>query len=127
VRGLHKRTKSPTSSSRSLTFGSLHTLVSSWYLCRLAIALSLSSSNKSLSSTSLGHVGTFADVSNTASTSYISQNGVKFGALETVVLWLHTALGMTFNYLPFFSHSSIFLIVSNIMALTLSTTPLDWG
>jgi hypothetical protein len=45
VCGLHKRTRLPTLSSQSLTFGSLHALVSSWYLCRLTTALSLSGSN----------------------------------------------------------------------------------
>jgi hypothetical protein len=135
VRGLCKRTKSPTSSSQSLTFESLHALVSSWYLCKLATALSLSGSNKYLSSASLGHAGTsavvhrrrcFTSSGNTASALYISQNGVKFVALETIVLWLHTALGMTSANLPFFSLSSIFLIASNIRALALSTVPLDW-
>jgi hypothetical protein len=57
-----KRTKSPTSSSRSLTFESLHALVSSWYLCRLAIALSLSGFNKSLPPASLGHAQSSAVV-----------------------------------------------------------------
>jgi hypothetical protein len=136
VCGLHTRTKSPTSSSQRLTFGSLHALVSSWYLCKLATTLSLSSSNKSLSSALLGHAGTSADVcrlrcftssGSTASTLYISQNGVKFVGLEIVMLWFHTALGMTSGHLPFFSPSSIFLITSNIRALALSTVPLDWG
>jgi hypothetical protein len=64
---------------------------------------------------------------NTASALYISQNGVKFVILETVVLWLHTALGMTSVHLPFFPPWSIFLIASNIRALALSIAPFDWG
>jgi hypothetical protein len=88
----------------------------------------------SFSSASLGHVGTsiaihrlrcFTSSDNTASAPYINGNGVKFVALETIVLWLHTSLGMDFAHLPFFSPSSIFLIASNIKALALSTTPLD--
>jgi hypothetical protein len=136
VRGLRKRTKSPTSSSWSLTFRSIYALVSSWYLCKWVTALSLSSSNKSFYSASLGHVGTFVAVrrlrcftssGNTASAPYISRNGVKFVTLETIVSWLHTALIMTSAHLLFFSPSSIFLIASNIRVLALSTAPLDWG
>jgi hypothetical protein len=44
---------------------------------------------------------------------------VKFVALQTVVLWLYTAFGMTSTYLPFFSPSSIFLVASNIKVLAL--------
>jgi hypothetical protein len=45
-----------------LTFRSLYAFVSSWYFCRLATALSMSSSSKFFSSASLGHVGTFVDI-----------------------------------------------------------------
>jgi hypothetical protein len=133
VRGLRKRTRLPTSSSHNLTFRSLHAFVSSWYFCKLATALSLSSSSMSFSSSSLGHDGAsiavhklrcFTSSSSTTSASYINQNGAKFVAL-TVVLWLYTTLGMTFTHFPFFLPSSIFLIASNIRALTLSTAPLD--
>jgi hypothetical protein len=88
--------------------------------------LSWSGSNKSFSSASLRHVGAFIAVhklrcftsfGSTASAPYINQNGVKFAALQSVVLWLHTTLGITFAHLPFFSPSSIFLIASNIKAL----------
>jgi hypothetical protein len=41
---------------------------------------------------------------------YINWKGVKFVALHTVVLWLHTTVGMSSTHLPFFSPSSIFLI-----------------
>jgi hypothetical protein len=56
-----------------------------------------------------------------------SWNGVKLVALQTIVLWLHTALGITLAHLPFFSPSRIFLIASNIITLALSTTPVDYG
>jgi hypothetical protein len=58
-------------------------------------------------------------IENTTSAPYISQNGVKFVTLETVVVWLHTTLGMTSAHLHFFSPSSIFLIASNIWVLAL--------
>jgi hypothetical protein len=84
----------------------------------------------------LGHAGTSAGVhklwcftssGNIASAPYINRNGVKFVALEIVVLWLHTTLGRTSAHLPFLLPSSIFLISSNIKAFNLSTVPLDWG
>jgi hypothetical protein len=50
---------------------------------------------------------------------------VKFVALHTVVLWLHTAVGMTSAHLPFFLPSSIFLITSKIREFALSIAPLD--
>jgi hypothetical protein len=52
---------------------------------------------------------------------------VEFVALHTVVLWLHTTVGMTFGHLPFFSPSNIFLIASKIRELALSPAPLDCG
>jgi hypothetical protein len=136
VRGLRRRTGSPTSSSHILTFGSLHAFLSSWYFCKLATTLSLTGTSKSFSSTSLGHAGTsvvvhkvrcFTSSGSTASAPYINWNGVKFVSLQTIVLWLHTILGMIFTHLLFFSSSSIFLIASNIKALALSTALLDWG
>jgi hypothetical protein len=123
-----------TSNSRNLTFGSLHALVSSRYFYRFSTALSLSDSSKSFSLASLGHDGASVAVHklwcltssvSTTSTPYINKNGVKLVALHTVVLWLHTAVGMTSAHLPFFSPSSIFLIASNINVLALSTEPLD--
>jgi hypothetical protein len=47
---------------------------------------------------------------NIASIPYINRNDVKFIALQTVVLWLHTAVGMAFSHFPFFSPSKIFFI-----------------
>jgi hypothetical protein len=131
VRGLHKRTKLPTSNSLFLTFGSLQDLISSWYFCKLVTALSLS-----FSSASLGHRDASVVVcklwclissGNTASASNSSRNGVKLMALQTVVLWLHTALGMTSAHFFFFSPSSIFLIASKTKALARSTAPFDCG
>jgi hypothetical protein len=49
MRGLRKRTRWPALNSLVLTFKSLHALVLSWYFCKLAIALSLFGSNRSLS------------------------------------------------------------------------------
>jgi hypothetical protein len=95
VRGLRRRTKLPTSKSLFLTFGSLHILVSSWYLYRLVTALSLSDSNKSFSLASLGHGGASAVVrrlwclisfGSTALALNNNRNGVKLVALQTVVL-----------------------------------------
>jgi hypothetical protein len=71
--------------------------------------------------------GCFISSDSTASAPNNNQNQVKLVALQTVVLWLHTALGMTSAHLPFFSPSSIFLIVSKIKALAHSTAPLDCG
>jgi hypothetical protein len=70
----------------------------------------------------------FISSSSTASAPYINQNGVKFVALHTMVLWLHTTVGMTSVHLPFFSPSSIFLIASKIREFALSTAPLycEW-
>jgi hypothetical protein len=48
-------------------------------------------------------------------------------ALQTVVLWLHTTLGMTYTHLPFLLPLSIFMIASNIRALALSNAPFDCG
>jgi hypothetical protein len=119
-----------------LTFGFLHAFVSSWYFYKFATALSLSGSSRSFSSASLGHTGAsvavckfqcFTSSGNTASVLYINRNGVKFVALQTIVLWPHTAFSMTSAHLPFFSPSNIFLIASNIKALSLSTAPLADG
>jgi hypothetical protein len=124
----------PTSCSCNMTFISLHAFVSLWYLCKLAMTLSFSSSSKSFSSVSLRHARAsipihrlrcFTSSSSTASAPYINRNGVKFVALQTIILWLHTALGMASVNFPFFSLFSIFLIDSNIKALVLSTAPLD--
>jgi hypothetical protein len=88
--------------------------------------LSLSDSNKYFSSASLQHAGVtvaiiklrcFTSSGRTASAPYISQNGKKFVALHTVVLWLRTAWGMTSTHFPFFLPSRIFLIASNIRPL----------
>jgi hypothetical protein len=49
MRGLHKRTKSPTSKAFCFTFLSLHAFVSVWYLYKLISALSLSDFSRSLS------------------------------------------------------------------------------
>jgi hypothetical protein len=62
MRGLRWRTSLPTSKSLFLTFGFLQDLVSSCYFCKFATALSLFYSNKSFSSTSLGHGTTSAFV-----------------------------------------------------------------
>jgi hypothetical protein len=123
VWGLLKCTKFPISNSHNLTFGSLQALVSSWYFCKFATALSLSDSSRYLFLASLGHTGAsvvvhklwcFTSSGNTTSVPYISRNGVNFFALHTVVLWLHYTFGMTSAHLPFFSPLSIFLIVSNM-------------
>jgi hypothetical protein len=136
VRGLRKSTKFPTSNSRSFTFRSLHVLASSWYFCKFATALSLSDSSRSFFSASFGNTVVsvavhklwyFISSSSTASAPYINRNGVKFVAMHTVLLWLHTTVGMTSAHLPFFSPSSIFLIASKIREFALSTAPLDCG
>jgi hypothetical protein len=97
VRGLHKCTRLPTSSSHNLTIGSLHAFVSSGYFCKFATALSLSDYSRSFSKASLRHAGAsiavrklrcFTSSSSTTSVPYISRNGVNFVALQTVVLWL---------------------------------------
>jgi hypothetical protein len=90
VRRLRRRTKLPTLKSLFLTFASLQFLVSSWYFCRLVTAFSLSDSNKTFSSASLGHGGVFAVVrrllclisfGSTASALNNNWNGVKLVAL----------------------------------------------
>jgi hypothetical protein len=90
VRGLRRRSRLPTSISLFLTFGSFQFLVSSRYFYRLATTLSLCDSNKSFSSTSLGHGGASAIVhilwclissGSTASALYNNQNEVKLVAL----------------------------------------------
>jgi hypothetical protein len=100
------------------------------------MALSVSDSSRSFSSTSFGHtvvslavdkLQCFISSGNTALAPNINQNGVKFDALHIVVLWLHTAVGMTSAHLPLFSPSSIFLIASKIREFALSTAPLDCG
>jgi hypothetical protein len=96
--------------------------------------LSLSGSNKSLSSASVGQGGVSVAVRRlrclvSSSSTTLAQNnnrkGVKFVALETIVLWLHTAFDKILAHLPFLSPSRIFSIASNISALALSTTLLD--
>jgi hypothetical protein len=52
---------------------------------------------------------------------------VKFVALQTVVLWLQTAVGMTFAHFPFFSPSNIFFIATKIREFAFSTAPFDCG
>jgi hypothetical protein len=136
VLGFRRSTIFPRSNYRSLTFGSLHALVCSWYFSKFATTFSLYDSSKSFSSTSFGH-GTvsiavrrlqcFISSGNIASAPYINWKGVKFVALETVVLWLHTAVGMTSAHFPFFSPSNIFFIASNIRELALSTAAFDYG
>jgi hypothetical protein len=133
---LHRSTRFPRSNSRGLTFRSLHALVCSCYFSKFTIALSLSDSSRSFSSASFGH-GTvsvavrkhwcFISSGNTTSAPYISRKGVKFVALQNVVLWLHTAVGMTSTHFPFFSSSNIFFIALNIRELALSTAPFDYG
>jgi hypothetical protein len=89
-----------------------------------------------LSSASLGHGGASVVVrklwclissGNTASAPNNSLNNIKLVVLQTVVLWLHMALGMTSAHFPFFSPSRIFLIASKIKALARSTAPFDCG
>jgi hypothetical protein len=100
------------------------------------MALCLSDSSSSFSSASFEHTGPsvavhklqcFISSGSTASAPYINWNGVKFVVVHTVVLWLHTAVGMTSAHLPFFSCSSTFLIASKIREFALSTMPLDCG
>jgi hypothetical protein len=62
-----------------------------------------------------------------ASAPYINQNGVKFVALQTVVLWLDTAIGMTSTHFPFFSPSNIFFIAWKIKQFAFSTASFDCG
>jgi hypothetical protein len=116
VWGLRKSTKLPTSNFRNLTFMSLHALVSSWYFCKFATAFNLSNSSRSFSLASLGHVGAlivvrklqyFTSSDSTASAPYINQKDIKFVALHTIVLWLHSACGMTSAHFPFF-HPRVF-------------------
>jgi hypothetical protein len=136
VLGLRRSTRFPRSNSHGLTFGSLHALVCSLYFSKFTTTFSLSDSIKSFSSTSFGH-GTvsvavrrlrcFISSGNIASAPYISRKGVKFVALQTVVLWLHTVVGMTSAHFSFFSPSNIFFIASNIRELALSITPFDCG
>jgi membrane-bound acyltransferase YfiQ involved in biofilm formation len=64
---------------------------------------------------------------NTASAVNNNQNRVKLVALQTIVLWLHTALGMTSTHLPFFSPLSIFFTASKIQAIAHSIALLDGG
>jgi hypothetical protein len=119
VLGLRRSTRFLRSNSHNLTFEFLHALVCSWYFSRFTTAFSLSDPSRSFSSASFGH-GTvsvavcrlrcFISNGNIASAPYISRKGVKFVALQIVVLWLHTAVGMTSTHFPFFSPSNIFFI-----------------
>jgi hypothetical protein len=134
VLGLRRSTRFPRLNSHGLTFKPLHALVC-WYFSMFTTTFSLSDSSKS-SSASFGH-GTvsvvirslwcFISAGNIASASYINRKGVKFVALEIVVLWLHTGVGMTSAHFPFFSPSNIFFIASNIRELALSTIQFDCG
>jgi hypothetical protein len=63
----------------------------------------------------------------TGSSPYSNLKGVNFVALQTEVLWLHTALSNSSTYLPFGWSSNIFFMAVNISAFAFSTTPLDWG
>jgi lantibiotic modifying enzyme len=117
VQGLCIGTKLPTLKSYNLTFRSFHALVSSWYFCKFATTLSLSNLSKSFSSASHGHAGVavavlklqcFTSSRRTASAPYINRNNMKFVALHIVVLWLHTACGMTSTHFLFFSPVRIF-------------------
>jgi hypothetical protein len=100
------------------------------------MALSLSDLGRSFSSTSFGHGGVsivvlklrcFISFGNTASAPYINQKGVKFVALDTVMLWLHTAVGITSAHFPFFSPCNILLIALKIKELDLLTASFDCG
>jgi hypothetical protein len=136
VLGLRRSTKFPKSNSRTLTFGSLYALVYSWYFSIFTIAMSLSDSSRSFSSASFGH-GTvsvairrlrcFISSGNITSAPYISRKGVKSIALQTMVLWLHIAVGMSSAHFSFFSPSNIFFIASKISELALSTALFDCG
>jgi hypothetical protein len=132
VRGLRKRTRSPTLKVLCFTYLSLHDFVSVWYFYKLVTAFSLSDSNRSLSSASNGqNVASgiirvilcliFSGV--TTSAPNISQNSEKFVAH---VLWLHITFVITSPNLPFFLPSTIFLFASKIRAFAISTAPLVW-
>jgi hypothetical protein len=95
VRGLRKRTKSPTLKVLCFTVVSVHAFVSAWYSCMSVTALILSDSNKFFSSASVGQGKAFDIVwellclissSVTALVPNNSQNGDKFVSLETNVL-----------------------------------------
>jgi hypothetical protein len=86
----------PSSLSRSLSLPDI--------FCKFATALSLSDSSRSFSSASFGHtvvsvavhkLQCFISSGSTGSAPYVNQNSVKFVALHSVVLWLHTTVGMT--------------------------------
>jgi hypothetical protein len=61
----------------------------------------------------------------TGSSPYNNLNGVNLVALQTEVLWLHTALDSSYAHLPFGWSSNIFLTVENMSAFAFSTAPLD--
>jgi NhaP-type Na+/H+ and K+/H+ antiporter len=52
---------------------------------------------------------------------------VKSIALQTMVLWLHIAVGMSSGHFSFFSPSNIFFIASKISELALLTALFDCG
>jgi hypothetical protein len=95
ILGLHRSTRFPRSNSRNLTFGSLHALVCYWCFSKFTTAFSLSDSSTCFSSTSFGR-GTvsvavlglrcFISFGNIAYVPYINRKGVKFVALQTIVL-----------------------------------------
>jgi hypothetical protein len=61
----------------------------------------------------------------TSSSPYNNLKGVKLVALQTKVLWLHTALSNSSAHLPFGWSSNIFFIAKNINVFAFSTMPLD--
>jgi hypothetical protein len=98
VLGLRRSNRFPRSNSHNLTFGFVHALVCSEYFFQVYIAISLSYSSRSFSSASFGHGIVFVAIHrlrcfissvNIASAPYISRKGVKFVALQIVVLWIH--------------------------------------
>jgi hypothetical protein len=102
----------------------------------MSIAFSLSDSSKSLASASMGQniasvvvheLSCLISFGVTTSTPNKSLKGVEFVAMDTEVLWLQTAFGITSAYLPFFSPSRHFLIASKIKAFARSTALLDCG
>jgi hypothetical protein len=85
--------------------------------------LSLPDSSNYFSSASLGHAilsavarkhQCFISSSSIAFAPYINRNGVKFVAQQTIVLWLHTTIGVTSADFPFFYPSNIFFIAWKI-------------
>jgi hypothetical protein len=95
VCGLCNSTRSPTSKVFSFTFLSLHGFISAWYACKFLSAFSLSGSNRSFDSASVGLCTTSGVVvallklnsfGATVSSPNNNLNGMKLVALETEVL-----------------------------------------